>query len=63
MEIEPTSRLPTPEERMRQQAEAVGTDVVPINVTGGGLDHRLWTTSVYGLIKFTLHCVFVCVHL
>lgn len=26
--------LPTPEEKMRQQAQAVQTDVVPINVTG-----------------------------
>ncbi|XP_072436437.1 NHS-like protein 1 isoform X3 [Chiloscyllium punctatum] len=28
--------LPTPEERMRQQAQAVQSDVVPINVTGSG---------------------------
>lgn len=34
MEVEPIPRLPTPEERMRQQAEAVGADIVPINVTG-----------------------------
>lgn len=26
--------LPTPEEKMRQQAQAVLTDIVPINVTG-----------------------------
>lgn len=26
--------LPTPEERMRQQAQAIQTDVIPINVTG-----------------------------
>ena len=26
--------LPTPEERMRRQAQAVLTDIVPINVTG-----------------------------
>lgn len=26
--------LPTPEEKMRQQAKAVLTDIVPINVTG-----------------------------
>lgn len=26
--------LPTPEERMRQAAQAVPTDIVPINVTG-----------------------------
>lgn len=26
--------LPTPEEKMRQQAEAILTDIVPINVTG-----------------------------
>ncbi|MCI4389540.1 hypothetical protein PGIGA_G00099220 [Pangasianodon gigas] len=27
--------LPTPEEKMRQQAQAILTDIVPINVTGG----------------------------
>lgn len=32
--MDPTPRLPTPEERMRQQAEAVAADIVPINVTG-----------------------------
>ncbi|XP_026157431.1 mucin-17-like isoform X2 [Mastacembelus armatus] len=37
---EPTSRLPTPEERMRQQAEAVGADIVPINVTGESFDRQ-----------------------
>lgn len=26
--------LPTPEEKMRQQAQAVLTDIIPINVTG-----------------------------
>lgn len=26
--------LPTPEEKMRMQAQAVPTDVIPINVTG-----------------------------
>lgn len=26
--------LPTPEEKMRQQAQAILTDIVPINVTG-----------------------------
>lgn len=26
--------LPTPEEKMRQQAKSVLTDIVPINVTG-----------------------------
>lgn len=26
--------LPTPEEKMRQQAQAIMTDIVPINVTG-----------------------------
>lgn len=30
-----TPRLPTPEERMRRQAQAVAADIVPINVTGG----------------------------
>lgn len=33
--------LPTPEEKMRQQAQAVQTDVVPINVTG-----RLFTLEI-----------------
>lgn len=33
-EMEPPPRLPTPEERMRQQAQAVAAAVVPINVTG-----------------------------
>ncbi|XP_067901612.1 NHS-like protein 1 isoform X2 [Heterodontus francisci] len=28
--------LPTPEEKMRQQAQAVQSDVIPINVTGAG---------------------------
>lgn len=35
VEMEPPPRLPTPEERMRQQAEAVAADIVPINITGG----------------------------
>lgn len=26
--------LPTPEEKMRQQAQAILTDIIPINVTG-----------------------------
>lgn len=26
--------LPTPEEKMRQQAQSVTTDIVPINITG-----------------------------
>lgn len=34
VEREPIPRLPTPEERMRQQAKTVGADIVPINVTG-----------------------------
>lgn len=34
VEREPPLRLPTPEERMRQQAEAVAADIVPINITG-----------------------------
>lgn len=33
-EMEAPSRLPTPEERMRQQAQAVSADIVPINITG-----------------------------
>lgn len=34
MKMEPSPRLPTPEERMRLQAEAVAADIVPINITG-----------------------------
>lgn len=34
VDMEQPPRLPTPEERMRQQAEAIATAVVPINVTG-----------------------------
>ncbi|XP_026218215.1 NHS-like protein 1 isoform X3 [Anabas testudineus] len=40
MEVEPIPRLPTPEERMRQEAEAVGADIVPINVTGESFDRQ-----------------------
>lgn len=36
--------LPTPEEKMRQQAQAVPTDVIPINVTG-----RLLILWIYGI--------------
>ncbi|XP_078261566.1 NHS-like protein 1 [Rhinoraja longicauda] len=32
--------LPTPEERMRQQAQAIQTDVIPINVTGENFDRQ-----------------------
>ncbi|XP_036405492.1 NHS-like protein 1 isoform X2 [Megalops cyprinoides] len=32
--------LPTPEERMRQQAQAVPTDIIPINVTGENFDRQ-----------------------
>lgn len=32
--------LPTPEEKMRQAAQAVGTDIVPINVTGAVFDRQ-----------------------
>nr|XP_033792162.1 NHS-like protein 1 isoform X2 [Geotrypetes seraphini] len=32
--------LPTPEEKMRQQAQAIQTDVVPINVTGETFDRQ-----------------------
>ncbi|XP_069786820.1 NHS-like protein 1 isoform X2 [Narcine bancroftii] len=32
--------LPTPEEKMRQQAQAIQTDVVPINVTGESFDRQ-----------------------
>ncbi|XP_005160821.1 NHS-like protein 1 isoform X1 [Danio rerio] len=34
------SVLPTPEEKMRQQAQAVLTDIVPINVTGETFDRQ-----------------------
>ncbi|TKS66682.1 NHS-like protein 1 [Collichthys lucidus] len=39
-EMEPTARLPTPEEKMRRQAEAVGADIVPINITGASFDRQ-----------------------
>ncbi|XP_042372920.1 NHS-like protein 1, partial [Plectropomus leopardus] len=39
-EMEPIPRLPTPEERMRQQAEAVPADIVPINITGASFDRQ-----------------------
>ncbi|XP_030628402.1 NHS-like protein 1 [Chanos chanos] len=32
--------LPTPEERMRQQAQAILTDVIPINITGETFDRQ-----------------------
>ncbi|KAL2082170.1 hypothetical protein ACEWY4_021988 [Coilia grayii] len=32
--------LPTPEERMRQQAQAVATDIVPIDITGETFDRQ-----------------------
>ncbi|XP_070589705.1 NHS-like protein 1 isoform X2 [Erythrolamprus reginae] len=32
--------LPTPEEKMRQQAQAIPTDVIPINVTGENFDRQ-----------------------
>ncbi|XP_048457018.1 NHS-like protein 1 isoform X2 [Rhincodon typus] len=35
--------LPTPEEKMRQQAQAVQSDVVPINVTGESFDRQAGT--------------------
>ncbi|XP_072369627.1 NHS-like protein 1 isoform X2 [Scyliorhinus torazame] len=35
--------LPTPEERMRQQAQAVQSDVIPINVTGENFDRQAGT--------------------
>ncbi|XP_077399373.1 uncharacterized protein nhsl1a isoform X2 [Vanacampus margaritifer] len=33
-------RLPTPEERMRQQADAVTAEIVPINITGQSFDRQ-----------------------
>ncbi|TNM94712.1 hypothetical protein fugu_017471 [Takifugu bimaculatus] len=32
--------LPTPEEKMRQTAKAVPTDIVPINITGAVFDRQ-----------------------
>ncbi|KAF5903393.1 NHS-like protein 1 isoform X3, partial [Clarias magur] len=32
--------LPTPEEKMRQQAQSVSTDIVPINITGENFDRQ-----------------------
>ncbi|MCJ8736973.1 hypothetical protein PDJAM_G00018520 [Pangasius djambal] len=32
--------LPTPEEKMRQQAQSVTTDIVPINITGENFDRQ-----------------------
>lgn len=39
VEVERPPRLPTPEERMRQQAEAIAIAVVPINITGQSKTH------------------------
>ncbi|XP_028445960.1 uncharacterized protein LOC114563314 [Perca flavescens] len=39
-ETEKTTRLPTPEEKMRKQAEAVAADIVPINITGESFDRQ-----------------------
>ncbi|XP_029695437.1 NHS-like protein 1 [Takifugu rubripes] len=40
VEVEQPPRLPTPEERMRQQAEAIAIAVVPINITGESFDRQ-----------------------
>ncbi|GLD74315.1 NHS-like protein 1, partial [Lates japonicus] len=40
VEMDSTSRLPTPEEKMRQQAQAVPADIVPINITGESFDRQ-----------------------
>ncbi|XP_030642474.1 NHS-like protein 1 [Chanos chanos] len=32
--------LPTPEEKMRQQAQTVATDIIPINITGENFDRQ-----------------------
>ncbi|XP_029941980.1 NHS-like protein 1 isoform X2 [Salarias fasciatus] len=40
LDMEPAPRLPTPEERMRQQAEAIAADIVPIDVTGESFDRQ-----------------------
>uniref|UniRef100_A0A8C3YBJ8 NHS like 1 n=1 Tax=Catagonus wagneri TaxID=51154 RepID=A0A8C3YBJ8_9CETA len=39
--------LPTPEEKMRQQAQTVQADVVPINITGGTSQDDVGGHSVY----------------
>ncbi|KAF6734920.1 Nance-Horan syndrome protein [Oryzias melastigma] len=39
-ETDPIQRLPTPEEQMRRQAEAIAADIVPINVTGESFDRQ-----------------------
>ncbi|XP_030054388.1 NHS-like protein 1 isoform X2 [Microcaecilia unicolor] len=39
--------LPTPEEKMRQQAQAIQTDVVPINVTAGTSPRNFQGRSMY----------------
>lgn len=50
VKAEPNPRLPTPEERMRQQADAVTTEVVPINITGG---HRALDTGRNAIFTLT----------
>ncbi|XP_035854713.1 mucin-5AC [Sander lucioperca] len=39
-ETETSPRLPTPEEKMRKQAETVAADIVPINITGESFDRQ-----------------------
>ncbi|CAB1425376.1 unnamed protein product [Pleuronectes platessa] len=39
-EMEATSRLPTPEEKMRRQADAIPADIVAINITGESFDRQ-----------------------
>lgn len=45
--------LPTPEEKMRQQAESVSTDIVPINITG-----TVFKCSSYTFFQAFNHHVF-----
>ncbi|XP_077468826.1 uncharacterized protein nhsl1a isoform X2 [Stigmatopora argus] len=45
---EPIPKLPTPEERMRQQANAVTTEIVPIDVTGQSFDRQASFRKVAG---------------
>lgn len=46
--------LPTPEEKMKQQAQSVTTDIVPINITG--------TVFLCNILETFLTITEVCVH-
>lgn len=56
------SVLPTPEEKMRQQAQAVLTDIVPINVTGKKSNFQIKTKKNIKSM-FCLQCILMCVKL